>query len=307
VPEILTRDDIDFEYYMRETEADQKVRTAGAFVDDVVSFFKPDPLGQKGATLPWKKTHDRIRIRPGEVSAWAGFSGSGKSLLLGNACLGFAQQHQCVAIASFEMRPVATLARMTRQALGTDSPAEAEIRRLHSELDPWILMYDQVGSVRPETVLAVARFCAEKRGAQHFVIDSFMKCGVSEDGPGAHEQQKKFMDSICALARDTGMHIHLVAHSRKLENEFKPPRKFDIKGSSALSDMVDNVIVVWRNKAKEDAIRRGDTSKHGDPDCLLIVDKQRHFEWEGAINLWFSPASLRYTETALTMGYGGMR
>jgi twinkle protein len=89
---------------------------------------------------------------------------------------------------------------------------------------------------------------------------------------------------------------------RKGENEDRPPGKYDAKGSGSIIDQVDNIFTVWRNKPKERAVdkesRDGGTVSEDTvkkPDALLICDKQRHFEWEGRIFLWFNKAALQYT------------
>jgi twinkle protein len=292
---IFTLDEMDFQTYMDQTEAEHKVRSSGAFVEDVVDYFWGSG-GNKGAALPWEKTGDLIRFRPGEVTLWSGLNGHGKSLVLGQMCMGFVTQRQKVCIASFEMKPAITLARICRQALGCNKPEEPLIREFHEITDPWIYLYDQQGTVKAENVLAVIRYCADKLGASHIVIDSFMKCGIAEDGPSAFDQQKDFMDKLCSVSKDTGIHTHIVAHSRKQRDEMTPPGKMDVKGSGTLTDQVDNVITVWRNKAKEQASREGKPTEAMDPDCILLCDKQRNGEWEGRIGLFFDPASLQYLE-----------
>jgi twinkle protein len=128
-----------------------------------------------------------------------------------------------------------------------------------------------------------------------FVIDSLMKCGINEDD---YNGQKRFIDQLCAAAKDTGCHIHLIAHSRKGQDELTAPNKMDVKGSGSITDQVDNVITVWRNKRKEQAIAASKTTPEilDMPDALLIVDKQRHGEWEGKIGLYFDKPSFRYVE-----------
>jgi twinkle protein len=119
------------------------------------------------------------------------------------------------------------------------------------------------------------------------VIDSLMKCVRGEDD---YNGQKALVDELCAIARDHSIHIHLVHHIRKLENEAKKPDKSDVKGSGAITDQVDNVLLVWRNKADQQS------RKAADPDAALICCKQRHGEWEGGINLWFDKESQQYLE-----------
>jgi twinkle protein len=144
----------------------------------------------------------------------------------------------------------------------------------------------------------VMGYAAAEKKCRHFVIDSFLKCGLPEDDYNA---QKHFVDRICTVARDTGMHVHLVCHSRKKEDESKPPRKMDVKGASSITDQVDNVLLWWRNKPKEEALRTlRDQSKRDEwevePDAMLISDKQRNGEWEGRLGFWFDSASLQFVE-----------
>ena len=54
-------------------------------------------------------------IKPSEVSIWTGWSGHGKSTLLGQVITAGVCQGEKVCIASFEMRPKKTLGRIIRQ------------------------------------------------------------------------------------------------------------------------------------------------------------------------------------------------
>jgi twinkle protein len=111
-----------------------------------------------------------------------------------------------------------------------------------------------------------------------------MKVVEAEDD---YNGQKAFVNQLCVLARDTGLHIHLVHHSRKGQDESKAPGKMDAKGSGAISDLVDNCVSVWRRKEHEEE----------KPDAVLTIDKQRHGEWEGKIGLWFDAASQSFKES----------
>ena len=243
--------------------------------------------------LPWKRTRDKIRFRPGEVTLWSGMNGHGKSLALGQAMVGFVCQREPVCIASFEMRPVVTLARMMRQTAGCRHPDREMVLGVHEVWSDWLWLYDQQGQVHADKILAVMRYAAQELKVKHFVVDSLMKCGISEDD---YTAQKLFLDAICTIGRDTGMHIHLVAHSRKAKDETLPPGKMDVKGSGAITDQVDNVIVVWRNKAKEAARQAGEPLDPNTPDALLIIDKQRNGEFEGKLGLFFDQESMQYME-----------
>lgn len=284
----IIRDNIDFSAYMASTEASHRVISAASYVDEVIDYFHGNGR-DAGVVMPWVKTHNVIRFRPNEVTLWAGFNGSGKSLVLGQTCFGFIAQGQSVCIASMEMKPMITLARMCRQFCKDKTPSEEEIRMFHDATGTHLWLYDQQGSVNAERMLAVMRYCAQEKGIKHFVLDSLMKCGIGEDD---YTGQKLFVDGICTVARDTGMHIHLVAHSRKDKDETRMPGKMDVKGSGAITDQVDNVLTMWRNKPKE----LDNAAKKGEPDAMLICDKQRNGEWEGRIALWFDKEGMRYIE-----------
>jgi twinkle protein len=294
--QMLTADAVDFSAYLEETDAAHKVVRAGSFVDDVIAYYHANTPMQ-GAKMPWRKTHANIRFRPGEMTLWAGMNGHGKSLVLGQVVLGFIAEKQRACIASMEMKPMISLARICRQANGSPLPDADFIRRFHSATDGLLWLYDQQGTVRPDMMLAVVRYCADRLRVDHFVIDSLMKCGIDEDD---FNRQKRFIDSLTAVARDTGIHIHVVAHSRKKADEHSPPGKMDVKGTGSITDQVDNVMTVWRNKRKEADAQAGDTKSSRDPDAMVICDKQRNGEWEGRIGLWYLPAAMQFVEDGIS-------
>lgn len=294
---IITPDTFDFRKYMAETEPKAKVLGADTWRESLIESVR---TGDKitGAMLPWASTHDNLRFRRGEVTLWQGINGHGKSQLLGQACLGFASQGEPVCVASFEMKPVSTLKRMLRQFAMNDRPTELAVNKMMDWAKGRFWLYDQLGTVKPEMIYAVVRYCADKLKIRHIVIDSLMKCVRGEDD---YNGQKDFVDMLTGLARDLNVHIHIVHHVRKGENEDKVPGKFDSKGSGAIADQVDQVLTVWRNKKKERAIETAlrqksavDEKMAKAPDALLICDKNRHGEWEGSTALWFHPQSLQY-------------
>ena len=300
---MIFADEIDFAAYEQETDAQQKVKPAGLWIQELMDRIK-SPIKPVQAVMPWRKTHSMVQFRPGEVTVWGGANGNGKSLVTGQVGLSLCAQGEKVCIASFEMKPAKTLERMGRQFSGfnPNDPAFAgsdaatqELLDVYRQFKEWtdgrLWLYDQQGTVTTRQVCAVVRYCAKERGITHFFVDSLMKCVSGEDD---YNGQKQFVDELTSIARDHGIHIHLVHHIRKPTDESHKPTKYDYKGSGAITDQVDNVISVWRNKAKE---KKRDEDKQVDekePDALLICDKQRNGEWEGSIGLWFDRASLQY-------------
>ena len=287
-------DSIDFDAYLNSTEHAAHVKAASDYTGEIIDLYNIDKIDVT-PTLPWSKTHNLVRLRPGEVTIWHGINGHGKSMLQGFIDLSLMQQGEKICIASFEMKPVKTLARMCRQAAGCEEPSIRFINGFGHWTDGSLWMYDQQDTATPARVRGVIAYCQKELGITHFVIDSLMKCGIRSDD---YNGQKSFLDQLTAFARDTGMHIHLVAHSRKGEDEMSPPGKMDVKGASEITDLVDNVFNVWRNKRKEKELQKPTDKQSKDiieqADQLILVDKQRHGEWEGVIALWFDRASYQY-------------
>lgn len=282
-PMLLTASDVDFAQYLKATEMSQRMLPAKSFADEVMDYFHGEEFFH-GDRLPFRKLDSLVRLRAGEVSAWSGFNGHGKSLLLGQVLISLVEQGRKITVASMEMQPRTTLSRICRQFTGERKPSRDLINDFLKTISDNFYLYDHQGVVEWKKLLAVLRYCAAELGINHFVIDSLLKCGIREDD---FNVQKEFVDHLCTIARDTGMHIHLVCHSRKAGDEKEPPRKMDIRGSGSISDQVDNVFCVWRNKDERRI--------HGE-DAMLIVDKQRNGEWEGRLSLAYQSESQAYSD-----------
>lgn len=293
-------DEIDFAAYLKETDPKQKVRPAAAFIGEAKERLRSRAKAKR-TYLPWEKCNPYFEFRRGEVTVWAGQNGHGKTDVTTQVALSLLGQDERVCIASFEMKPVTSIGRMVRMFCGTN-PFSPEYQQdsgiaaldvLYDEFGDWttnrLWLYDQTGTANPETVAGMVKYCANELGITHVFIDSLMKCVKAEDD---YNGQKEFVDELCAIAKDCDIHIHLVHHLKKPAKEGDRPDKHDTKGSGSITDQVDNLFMVWRNKPKEDEFKaKGSMSnKQTEPDCLLICRKQRNYEGstdgEPMISLW---------------------
>jgi len=280
---------VDFDGYMAKRETDAAlIKGPKGYHDELVDEFYGDPT-LTGRELPWLKTRDHWLIRPGEVTCWTGFNGHGKSMALNYVTLGLMEQGEKTCILSFEMKPRKTLGRMARQAIGVRKPSELYIGKFLDHMQDKLWLYDQQGEVSADRILAVITYCKEKLGITQFVVDSLMKVVSGEDD---YNGMKAFVNRLCITARDLGVHVHLVHHSRKKEDETKRPGKQDAKGSGAIVDLVDNFVAVFKLPAKKEADPTA-------PTHCLYLDKQRHGEFEGHFALWLSDESLQFRESHL--------
>lgn len=288
----LIADDLDLSEYLKEPEEGHKVRPASEWAQAVIdSFHRPRTAPKVG--LGFLKTAGDFECRPAEVSLWAGINGHGKSQFVGQVSLNLCRQGQRVCVASLEMNPGRVMARMSRQAWGANEPSIDYIKKFHGWTDGRLWLYDHVGNSNPETMVAIIRYAVDKFGIQHFVVDNLTKVVDGEDNYNA---QKDFVNRLCTVANDTGVHIHLVAHVRKSKSEKEQPGKFDVKGAGSITDLVDNVFIVWRNKGKEEKARTGADFDPSEPDTILQLEKQRNGETEGHYGFWFDAGSLQYLE-----------
>lgn len=241
---------------------------AGNFRDKVFRRLFPLDGIEPGFELPWALPW---RIRPGEMTVWTGFSGHGKTVMLSHLMVHLADQGQRICVASMEVEPDKTLETVWCQANGarfpfTDKEAETwdagqrervgETR--FNERYEWVaerfLLFmpevDSIGVGRADwrTLMECFLYARQRYGCEQFVVDSMMMCvGRSET---EYHEVELFVNALSAFSKRHQVHVHLVAHSRKKEDEAKPPGKQDVAGPKETADIAHNVAVVQRNMKK---------------------------------------------------------
>ena len=277
----------------------QGLRGAAEFVDEVIREFYPPDNAVIGMSLPWKKAN-WVKFRPAELTIWSGYSGHGKSQMLGHAMVAGMVDGETVCMASMELPARRLLHRIVRQAVGVAEPPRPAIHSALGWMGERLWLFDVTGTAKADDLLNVFRYAARRYRVSQFVVDSLAKCGIAEDD---YSGQKALVEKLIDFAHEMNVHVHLVVHPRKGENENAPPGKMDVKGTGAITDMADNVLVCWRNKRKEgkrqdrpdnaaeETMREGGEA---DEDARIYVNKQRYDGTEGIIKLWFDPKSLQY-------------
>lgn len=274
--------DIDFDaYYEAQTNDNDKIKRVVDYYDELDLFLEHGET-IAGAKLPFAKTHELFRFRDGEVTLWTGYNGHKKSMMLGFCALNFLKEQQKVCIASFEMKPIKTILRMARQQAHSEHVNYEVVADFMHFAGNNLYVFDHQGNLNAARLYAVIHYCAKELGVKHFIIDSLMRVINGED---KYNEQKDFVVTLCNLAIELDIHIHLVHHTKKgKENE--PSNRYDAKGSGAISDNVHNSLVVWSNKEKDNNM----------PDVILKCDKQRDGSWEGSIALQFDASTMRFNE-----------
>ena len=288
----LIPDSIDLSQYM-EPEAKHQVRTVQHYKDRVILSMIGEDVKQ-GRNLPFKSTKGHFQLRENEMTVWVGYKGHGKSALISQVLVNCMNHSEPVFVISPEFTPVQLLLRMIYQRLITREPSAAELKEWFDWANVRLWLYDQQASIKPDDVAPLCRYVCEEFGVKHILIDSLMKCGIAPDD---YSRQKLFVDQVQNVAHNNPVHIHLVAHAKKGKDDTSIPGIHDIKGGSEIGDLVENVLVVWRNKPKEIAQSMNDQAKFDEPDAFFKVEAQRNADgWIGSVPLNFDKKSMNFYE-----------
>lgn len=282
-----------------------ELKPADYFIEEVVECFFPKPGTYQGMKTPWNSVNEAIRFNRAELVVWSGYSGSGKSQILGQVSIQGITQGERFVICSLEMPAKQTLARMARQIIGSGHPTEAQVRAAILWLRDKCWIVNIVGKMKTERILEVFRYAAKRYDIHNFILDSLTKCNIREDD---YDAQKVFVDELCDFNHAYEATTHLVVHQRKPSGNSDRPDKFGARGAAAITDEASSVICVWRpshededdqNDSRFNTKKKSTKKDHNGVkvDCVLSIDKNRERGIEGRFNLFFDPQSLQFHET----------
>jgi twinkle protein len=272
-----------------KTKDPDELKSLTDYHDEIMREFVG--TGVTGAKLPWAKTHSKIRLRPSEISLWAGVNSHGKSVILSHVAVDCMAQGEKFCIASMEMKPQKLGRKMYQQIAGHDMPSVKTSGEIVKFIADKVWIFEAYGTTKAERVLEVFRYARRRYGITHFIVDSLAKCGFGEDD---YNGQKSFVDRLMEFAGEFNVHMHLVVHIRKQPDESKIPGKMDVKGTGAITDMVDNVFITWRNKPKEEELQAKGIDRTEQPDAVLNCVKQRETGEEPMTYLYFHKPSCQF-------------
>lgn len=269
-----------------KTQDPPQLMNIGDVADAVISDMDRDIVGIK---TPWDKMRT-IRFRPCEVTIHAGINGHGKTEGVNQMAIDAVSQGYRVCVASLELTAKQLGRRIKDQVCAVKNPTPEYVRKAFDWLSSGFWIYEETGVSKTSAMLEVLTYARRRYGIDLFVIDNLTKLDIGLDD---YNRQRDFVDQLCEFAKANECHVFLVCHMKKGESESTPGGKFDIKGSGAITDLADNVLTWWRNKPKEEALRKTDLSElkrlewESAPDCILRCDKQRHGDDEPVTFLWW--------------------
>jgi len=262
------------------------LKNAGQFFEEVLDMFE-HPENYRGVNTGFPGLDHFIQgWRKGEITVWSGRNGSGKSTILNQVCLSLASQKLKTCIASLELRPPRYLKWMVCQATGKDKPTPEEVVKTFAWLSQYVLILNSTQETSQLEIFDAFEYAARRNGVEFFIVDSLMRINLPGADKDKYEAQKEFMNRVCDFSKNFDCHCHIVAHPRKGGSDSDRLDKVDISGSGDITNLADNVLIMWRPDEDE--------KKENDPDGILYVKKNREFGEDGGVRLYFDKKSKRF-------------
>lgn len=199
----------------------------------------------------------------GEVSIWTGVNSSGKSTVLGQVLLESVEQGYSVCAYSGEMAAAIYRYWIDLQAAGPgnlgkryDAIREKEVTFVKPEIVDLIrnwyrdkfFLYDCYGTVTASNLLEVFEYAVQRYDCKTFMIDNLMTTSYASNENDFYRKQSEFIGNVCVFAKKYDVHVHLVAHPKKVTGRLT---KMDVAGTGDITNRADNVFSVHRLVEKE--------------------------------------------------------
>ena len=249
--------------------------------------------GPHGARWPWPSSRDDFALGEGCISVLASDGGVGKSTLVSQWALSMMPDFP-VGIISVEEGTIKVVRRLITQFSNTVEPSKSQREQYwDTAAHRNALIYDCPQAIKPVDAYA-ACWSMFDEGARVIFLDNMQSCGCRTDS----DEERDFINEVKAICQATKMHIVLVHHVRKTGGDSENPRptRDRVKGNGAITQLVDNVLLLWRNRDRQEARRLEDYGHpltedqrrvlNENPDLELTVSKQRDGEDHWVLALW---------------------
>ncbi len=207
-------------------------------------------------------------LRKGEVTLLTAGSGIGKSTLARELAYDLHQTHG-LSIGNVYLEENNTKTAQGYIALHSGVPlgklqfnpdiiSEAQWQKgLTEVIQQRMLFYDHFGSLGSQNLLSKLRYMASVAKVDFIVLDhiSIVTSGVESSSEGERKDIDILMTALASLTQETGVGILTIAHLKRAQgknfNEGGIPSLNDLRGSSSLEQLSDNVYSMERNQQDE--------------------------------------------------------
>lgn len=201
-------------------------------------------------------------FRQGELSVWTGKRGEGKSSLLGQILLDSIDQGSKVMAYSGELPARQFRAWVLVQAAGprgvdfvsdpdTGQPVYYATDGTAKLIDEWWAGRFYLTDLNTEfahdenRIIDDFTYAHRSLGCDVFLVDNIMTARFN-DNRDFYRAQSQFAQRLSRFAKANNVHVHLVAHPRKVQNDKAIIDADDISGSGDIPNIADNAFSVCR-------------------------------------------------------------
>lgn len=232
------------------------------------------------ATAPFDPDGKKIRFFRKGYTIWSGYPGAGKTTALRHFICHLLAAKERVFIASMEEHPVEVIVQLAGCCFGREVPTVEQLQWFIDFYSADLKIWGITGVGDPKEILGTAQALA-KDGVRQVFIDSLMCLRVdSQDFEG----QRIFANRLSAVAIESDIHIHLVAHPRKAISVQQEADLNDVAGGADFGRLAHNICFVRKGTAQE--------GYQSNPDCSpmqFAIRKQRYGNgFTGEINGWLN-------------------
>lgn len=238
----------------------------------------------------------------GEVTVWTAKRGEGKTTILGQMIVEALNQVRKVCAYSGEMPKEQFKIGLLQQAAGLhhvvrrDDPRSQRIffdvpKDVSDVIDGWwdkrLFLTDiqYAGAHEEDNIMRVFEYANRAYGCDVFVVDNIMTAELKQSSMNDYwRAQSAFTGRLVAFAKRFDVHVHLVAHPRKVDKRSGLDAD-DVGGSGDITNRVDNVIKVERVSEEK-------KTEYGCSTILTIL-KNREFGARAQVNLEYNEPSRR--------------
>ena len=254
---------------------------------DEINEYKNNPSKLYGTITSNIKLTELLKgWRCDEVSIWTGQNGAGKSTRLSQEVIHLLRQGKKCCIGSFEMPPRKYLWWLMKQALKKNIITDYDVNSVLNEFAENLFVIDIVGEIEKDKLFEIIEFGCRKYGIEVIVIDSLMKVNLSCDSNKLYGEQKNFVNKLADFVKEYKCHIHLVAHPRKAKTDDYESDKVDIAGSGDITNIADNVFMLYRfSEAQREKRKKAGIEPY---DSDLEIKKNREHGELGKVGYYFN-------------------
>lgn len=239
----------------------------------------------RGFSTGWKGIDGFLQgLRRGEVTVITADTGVGKTTFTTQLIVNCAYQKIPVWINSWEMSPAVTMRKIASIVLRKPMKILAFSLEDSGKFDQWCSshkVYVNNNTVGTDINSLGAQLVRAKELGVEVVMLDHLDYIVRSRRQEMHEAIEETVKRLHELAVELQMHFFLICHIKQSANSSEEAGLHSIKGSSAIKQYADNIIVLYRCSR---------TDQQADPRKVKVkIVKNRMFGIEGATYLFYQP------------------